>query len=74
MDDTLEKVVHMALTAMCSQHLQNTTGTPIVLFLVHNQSNLEWKAQIEQVLDIHQEHYHTRWPYMARYAQHMFKL
>jgi hypothetical protein len=56
MDDTLEKVVHMALTVMCSQHLQNTTGTPIVLFLVHNQSNLEWKSQIEQVFDIHQEH------------------
>jgi hypothetical protein len=31
MDDDMEKVAHVALTALCSQRMPDTTGTPISL-------------------------------------------
>jgi hypothetical protein len=74
MDDSLEKAVHMALTAMCSQCLSDIAGMPIMLYPIQDHSNLEWKVCIDGACDIYQEHYHTGWAYMARYAQHMFKL
>jgi hypothetical protein len=32
MDDAMEKATHMALTALCSQNLAATVGTPISLY------------------------------------------
>jgi hypothetical protein len=32
MDDAMEKATHMALTALCSQNMAPTTGTPILLY------------------------------------------
>jgi hypothetical protein len=34
MDDGMEKAAHMVVTALCSQRLSNTTGTPISLYLI----------------------------------------
>jgi hypothetical protein len=34
MDDTMEKAAHVALATLCSQHLLDTTGTPISLYLI----------------------------------------
>jgi hypothetical protein len=31
-DDTMEKAAHVALTALCSQCLPDTAGTPISLY------------------------------------------
>jgi hypothetical protein len=33
-DDAIEKMVHVALTAMCKQRLTDTVDTPIALFLI----------------------------------------
>jgi hypothetical protein len=74
MDDALEKAAHVALIAMCSQRLPDTTGTPIALYPIQDHSDPEWKAHIDEACDIYQECYHVGWAYMARYAQHMFKL
>jgi hypothetical protein len=34
MDDAMEKAPHVALTALCSQHLPDTVGTSISLYLI----------------------------------------
>jgi hypothetical protein len=62
-DDTMEKATHVALTAMCSQRLPDTAGTPISLYL-------EWMAGMDEACNVFQDHYHAGWAYMARYAQH----
>jgi chromosome segregation ATPase len=42
---------------------------PITLYPIQKHSDLEWKVRIDGACDIYQEHYHTGWAYMARYAQ-----
>jgi hypothetical protein len=34
LDDTVEKMVHMALTKLCGRNLANTADTPLALFPV----------------------------------------
>jgi hypothetical protein len=36
MDDAVEKMAHMALSAMCEQHLVDTANTPITLFPIRD--------------------------------------
>jgi hypothetical protein len=67
MDDAMEKVAHMALTALCSQNLAATTGMPISLYPIQDRSNLEWKAHMDEVGNVFQAHYHSdchKWPDM----------
>jgi hypothetical protein len=49
MDDAMEKATHMALTALCSQNLAATAGTPISLYPIQNRSDTEWKACMDEV-------------------------
>jgi hypothetical protein len=49
MDDDMEKAAHMTLTALCSQNLAATTGTPISLYPIQDRSDLEWKAPMDEV-------------------------
>jgi hypothetical protein len=51
-DDTLEKVAHMALTALCSQNLPATTCMPISLYLIQDRSDPEWKARMDEASNI----------------------
>jgi hypothetical protein len=74
MDDAMEKATHMALTALCSQNLAATSGTPISLYPIQDRSDLEWKARMDEVGKVFQDHYHSGWAYMAGYAQHLFQL
>jgi hypothetical protein len=74
MDDAIEKAAHMALTALCSQNLAATAGTPISMYPIQDRSNPEWKARMDEVGNIFQVHYHSGWAYMVRYAQHLFQL
>jgi hypothetical protein len=74
MDDVMEKAAHMALTALCSQNLAATAGTPISLYPIQDRSNPEWKAHMDEVGNVFQVHYHSGWAYMAGYAQHLFQL
>jgi hypothetical protein len=39
MDDAMEKAAHVPLTALCSQNLPATTGTPISLYLIQDHSD-----------------------------------
>jgi hypothetical protein len=36
MDDTLERVVHLALTQFGEQHLEDTAGTPVAFFPIRD--------------------------------------
>jgi hypothetical protein len=74
MDDAMEKAAHMALTALCSQNLPATTGTPISLYLIQDRSDPEWKARMDEASSVFQVHYHDGWVYMVSYAQHLFQL
>jgi hypothetical protein len=74
MVDAMEKVAHMVLTALCSQNMPATVGTPISLYPVQDRSDLEWKARMDEASNVFQVHYHGGWMYMARYAQHLFQL
>jgi hypothetical protein len=74
LDDAMEKAAHMALTALRSQRLPNTVGTPISLYPIQDNSDPEWKTCIDQACNVFQDHYHDGWAYMVRYAQHMFQL
>jgi hypothetical protein len=49
MDDAIEKVAHMALTALCSQNLAATAGTPISLYPIQDRSDPEWKAHMDEL-------------------------
>jgi hypothetical protein len=49
MDDDMEKAAHMALTALCSQNLAATAGTPISLYPIQDRSDLGWKALMDEV-------------------------
>jgi hypothetical protein len=41
MSDAMEKAAHMALTALCSQNLAATSGTPISLYPIQDRSDTE---------------------------------
>jgi hypothetical protein len=74
MDDDMEKAAHMALTALCSQNLAATAGTPISLYHIQDRSDPEWKAHMDELGNVFQLHYHSGWAYMAGYAQYLFQL
>jgi hypothetical protein len=38
-DDTVERMAHVALTSLCERSLIFTTDMPIALFLSHNQED-----------------------------------
>jgi hypothetical protein len=59
MSDTMEKATHMALTALCSQNLAATAGTPISLYPIYDRSDLEWKARMDELGNLFQVHYHS---------------
>jgi hypothetical protein len=73
-DDAMEKATHTALTALCSQRLPDTVGTPISLYLIQDCSDPEWMSCMDKECNVFQDHYHAGWAYMARHAQHMFQL
>jgi hypothetical protein len=70
----MDKAAHMALTALCSQNLAATVGTPISLYPIPDRSDPEWKSRMNEVRNVFQVHYHSGWVYMAGYAQYMFQL
>jgi hypothetical protein len=69
MSDAIGKAAHMALTALCSQSLPATVGTPI-----QDHSDLEWKAHMDDASNMYRVHHHSGWTYMAHYTHHLFQL
>jgi hypothetical protein len=68
MDDAMEKIAHMALTALCLQNLAATAGTPISLYPIQDRSDLEWKVRMDEVGNVFQVYYYSGWVYIAGYA------
>jgi hypothetical protein len=50
-DDAVKKMVHVALTALCEQHLTDTADTPITLFPIHDQEP-KWLQCFEVACDL----------------------
>jgi hypothetical protein len=46
-DNAVEKMAHLALTAMCEQRLADTADTPIALFLIRDQEDPAWHHCLE---------------------------
>jgi hypothetical protein len=74
MSDAIEKAAHMVLTALCSQNMAATAGTPISLYLIQDHSDLEWRARMDEADNFHWVHHHSGWAYKSHYAQHLFQL
>jgi hypothetical protein len=74
MDESMVKAAHMVLTALCSQNMPATAGTPISLYPIHDRSDPEWKARMDEASNVFQDHHHSGWSYMASYAQHLLQL
>jgi hypothetical protein len=45
-----------------------------LLYLIKDRSDPEWKAHMDEVSNVFQDHYRSGWAYMASYAQHLFQL
>jgi hypothetical protein len=74
MDDAMEKATHMTFTALCSQNLPAAAGMPTSLYPIPDRSDQKWKACMDEASNVFQDHYHSRWAYMASYAQHLFQV
>jgi hypothetical protein len=73
-DDAVEKIAHVALTSLCERSLATTTDTPIALFLIHNQDELEWQQHHEAMCDLTIPHFSAGWVQMAKYSRYLFNL
>jgi hypothetical protein len=59
MSDAMEKAAHMALTALYSQNLAATAGTPITLYPIQDHSDPEWRARMDEAVNVHRVHHHS---------------
>jgi hypothetical protein len=60
MDDAMEKAAYVVLTFLRSQRLPDTTDTAIMFYPIQDHSDHEWKARIDGVCDVFQDHYHLQ--------------
>jgi hypothetical protein len=74
LDDTLERVVHQALTEFYECHLPVLDGTTIVLLPVQNESNAVWSKRLATVGDPELPTHHAGWTLMPCYSQHVSSL
>jgi hypothetical protein len=74
MDDTVEKMAHVALTSLCECSLATTSDTPIALFQIHNQDESKWQQHLEVVCDLTSPHNSPSPTQMAKYVRYLFNL
>jgi hypothetical protein len=74
LDDTLERVVHQALTEFCEYQLPILGDTAIALLLIQNEGNAVWSERIATVGNTELPTHHAGWVLTARYAQHVSSL
>jgi hypothetical protein len=74
LDDTVEKIAHVALTVMCEQCLANTADTPIALFPIQDQGKPEWCQRLEAACDLTHGQFKAKWAQMVKYVQYLFNL
>jgi hypothetical protein len=73
-NDTLERVVHQALTKFCERHLPVLSDTAIALLLVRNEGNTVWSECVAAIGDPELSTHHAGWALTAHYAQHVSSL
>jgi hypothetical protein len=72
-DNSVEMMVHIALTSLCEDRL-TATAAPIVFLLIRDQENPVWQQCLEAVSDLEGPHFHVRMTSLARYVQYLFNL
>jgi hypothetical protein len=73
-DNTVEKMAHVALTPLCECSLTATGDTPIALFLIRNQEEPEWQQCHEVICDLTISHFSAGWAHMVKYLRYLFNL
>jgi len=73
-DDAVEKMAHVALTALCEHSLAATAAMPIALFPIPDQEDPEWQQRLEAVSDLESPRFSAGWAAMAKYARYLFIL
>jgi hypothetical protein len=68
LDDTLERVVHQALTEFCEPHLPVLGDIAIALLPVRNEGNAMWGERVAAIGDPELPTHHAGWALMARYS------
>jgi hypothetical protein len=74
LDESVERMAHLALTALCEQRLPDTAGLAIALYPIRDQDEPEWQQRLEAICDVTRELFHAGWAQMAKYARYMFNL
>jgi hypothetical protein len=74
LDDTLERVVHQALTEFCECHLPVLGDTTIALLSARNEGNTVWSERVAAIGDPKFLTHHVSWVLTACYAQHVSSL
>jgi hypothetical protein len=46
LDETVEQATHIALTALCESHLNDTAAIPIAVFLIRMQEEPMWRQRL----------------------------
>jgi hypothetical protein len=73
-DDTIEKMAHVALTSLCERILATTAAMSIALFSIHDQGDPMWQQCLTVVSDTESPHFSTSWVEMAKYSRYLFNL
>jgi hypothetical protein len=74
LDDGIEKMVHMALTAFCERHLTDTAGTPLALLPIQNQEDPLWQQHHNTVCDMTIPQFSVLCSRLAKYTRYLFNL
>jgi hypothetical protein len=74
LDDTLDRVVHQALTEFCERHMPVLGDTTITLLSVRNEDNAVWSECVAAIGDPELLMHHAGWALAARYSQHVSSL
>jgi hypothetical protein len=70
--DAVEKMVHMALTALCKHSLTITADTPLAVFPIRNQEEPVWLQHHKAVCDITSLQFSFQCSHLAKYTRYMF--
>jgi hypothetical protein len=74
LDEKVEQAAHVALTALCESHLDDTATMPIALFPICEQEEPMWRQCLQDVTDPEGPHLHSGMAAMTKYTQYMFNL
>jgi hypothetical protein len=74
LDEAVEQEEHVALTALCESHLDDTTAMPIALFMIREQEEPMWRQCLQDVTNPESPHLHADMAAMTKYAQYIFNL